>query len=99
MTMAVDCKACGGCCAYSYTWPEFVEEDTLDGISEDLCDCEYGRMRCHGDRCVALVGQVGISVSCSVYEGRPLVCQEFEPGSQKCSQVRKFFGLQSSMEL
>ncbi|MFP3506912.1 YkgJ family cysteine cluster protein [Burkholderia sp. SIMBA_062] len=91
--MSFDCQSCGGCCAYSHTWPEFLEEDTCDGIPEEMCDCETGRMKCDGDRCVALVGKVGEQVSCSIYEHRPGVCREFMPGSDGCHQVRTFFKL------
>ncbi|MBK6616280.1 YkgJ family cysteine cluster protein [Ottowia sp.] len=87
------CTRCGACCAYSDTWPEFGEEDELDGIPEHMCDSDHGRMKCDGDRCVALVGGIGQSVRCAVYEGRPNVCREFLPGTTACNQVRRYFGL------
>ncbi|WP_353850731.1 YkgJ family cysteine cluster protein [Burkholderia multivorans] len=91
--MSLDCQSCGGCCAYSHTWLEFREEDTCDGIPEEMCDCETGRMKCDGDRCVALAGKIGQRVSCSTYEHRPSVCREFMPGSGGCRQVQTFFKL------
>jgi Fe-S-cluster containining protein len=90
-----DCTTCGGCCAFSYDWPEFTDESDLqmEGIPLELCDVEHGRMKCAGDRCLALTGEVGRQVSCSVYPNRPNVCRAFEPGSDDCNQVRRYFKL------
>lgn len=88
------CTSCGACCAYSHDWPEFCEEDDLEGIPESMCDCESGRMKCIGDRCVALVGEIGVAVGCSVYASRPGVCKAFEAGSQACAEVRRWFQLE-----
>jgi len=64
-----------------------------DGIANDLIDFERGRMRCHGNRCAALAGEVGSRAQCSVYENRPLVCREFQPGSEDCIMARRRFDL------
>ena len=37
-------------------------------------------MRCSGNRCVALVGEVGISTACAIYAVRPHVCRPCLPG-------------------
>ena len=86
-----DCETCGACCAYSWEWPTFIGDRDSEGIPEHLTD--EGRMRCDGDRCVALAGTIGVSVHCRVYENRPLVCREFTGGSQACQAVRTHFGL------
>ena len=88
------CVSCGACCAFSYDWPEFGDDDDLDGIPENMCDCDTGRMKCEGDRCVALVGEIGGSVRCAVYEARPGVCRTFAPATPECSTVRCHFELQ-----
>jgi len=44
--------------------------------------------------CVALKGEVGKSVSCSLYDVRPSVCRGFEPGSKACHEARKCEGLE-----
>lgn len=93
------CISCGACCAYSDTWPEFGDEDDLDGIPESMCDCNAGRMRCERDRCVALEGEIGRDVRCSVYEGRPAVCRDFEPCTPACNTVRRHFGLAGLIQL
>lgn len=92
--MQPDCQSCGACCAYSDTWPEFLEEDDGDGIPEAMCDCEHGRMKCIGDRCVALVGVIGEKVACAVYPNRPSVCRQFPHGNvDYCNTVRSYFNL------
>lgn len=93
-TPKLDCQSCGACCAYSCCWPEFVEEEDGDGIPEEMCDCDSGRMKCNGDRCVALIGDIGVKVSCVVYQNRPSVCQEFPHGDvNNCNTVRRRFKL------
>ncbi len=64
-----------------------------EGIPEDLIDFEHERMLCYGDRCTALVGEIGSRAVCSVYANRPLVCREFASGSEDCLMVRRSFGL------
>ena len=44
-------------------------------------------------RCAALRGTVGESVSCACYQGRPRVCREFEPGEERCNEMRRRRGL------
>ncbi len=50
-------------------------------------------MLCHGDRCAALAGEVGNRAHCRVYANRPLVCREFQAGSEDCLMVRRSFHL------
>jgi Fe-S-cluster containining protein len=92
-TSPPDCSKCGACCAYSFDWPEFVADDDGDKIPERLIAEGGGCMRCDGDRCSALVGEVGKQVSCAVYADRPSPCREFSPGGAGCRQVRRFFKL------
>lgn len=50
-------------------------------------------------RCVALVGEVGGEVYCSIYERRSSVCREFEPSfengsaNERCDRARAAWGL------
>jgi Fe-S-cluster containining protein len=71
--MSFDCIACGACCAYSESWPAFIGDGDGVGIPDELIDFEHGRMLCHGNRCSALVGEIGRRAQCSVYANRPLV--------------------------
>ena len=91
--MALDCLACGACCAYAETWPAFIGEGDSEGIPLDLIDFEHGRMLCHGTRCAALTGEIGSRAACSIYAHRPLVCREFQTGSEDCISVRHSFNL------
>ena len=45
-------------------------------------------------RCAALVGKIGESVSCGIYEWRPNPCHELEAGSDACGRARARHGLQ-----
>jgi uncharacterized protein len=85
-----DCQSCGACCAYSWEWPTLIGPGDGDGLPFHLI--EDGRMRCNGNRCAALSGELGEEVSCTVYEDRPLVCREFAAGSEDCRMVRMAFG-------
>jgi Fe-S-cluster containining protein len=50
-------------------------------------------MRCDGDRCSALLGEVGVATSCRIYSVRPDVCRACEPGDDACRIARNSFGL------
>jgi Fe-S-cluster containining protein len=91
--MSYDCKSCGACCAYSESWPALIGDGDGAGIAEELIDFEQARMRSYGNRCAALVGEIGIRAHCSVYANRPLVCSEFQSGSDDCIMVRRSFAL------
>jgi hypothetical protein len=92
---ALECRACGACCSFSPEWPRFsLESDAdLDRIPHAYVDAEQGRMRCSGDRCAALVGDVGISTSCAIYAMRPDVCRACLPGDDACQMARQRFNL------
>jgi len=58
-----------------------------------MVDDRAGRMRCDGNRCAALVGDVGVSTSCAIYAVRPDVCRACLPGGDDCEMARRHFGL------
>jgi hypothetical protein len=89
------CQSCGACCAYSKEWPRFsTEEDAeLARIPPALVDDGQGRMRCNGDRCAALVGDVSVATSCAIYAVRPHVCRTCLPGDPECALARERHGL------
>jgi uncharacterized protein len=90
-----NCQACGACCAFSHDWPRFtLEADAdLDFIPEQLVNAAGSGMRCVGNRCSALIGEVGRSTSCSIYGLRPDVCRACEPGDDACRMARHHFQL------
>jgi hypothetical protein len=89
------CTACGACCSFSREWPRFTMEDDadLDRIPRELVDERLGRMKCSGERCAALAGEVGVSTTCTIYSIRPDVCRACEPGDDACLLARRRFGL------
>lgn len=89
------CQSCGACCAFSRDWPRFTTEDErdLERIPRVFADHHAGRMQCDGERCSALLGEVGVSTACAVYSVRPEVCRTCEPGDDACQMARDKFGL------
>jgi len=45
-------------------------------------------MKADDGRCAALKGQPGVDVACAIYDRRPTVCADFQPGSQYCREAR-----------
>ncbi|MDG2286136.1 MAG: YkgJ family cysteine cluster protein [Alphaproteobacteria bacterium] len=90
-----DCQNCGACCDYSADWPRFTLEDsaTIARIPAAYVDDERGRMRCNGNRCSALTGEIGIATACSIYTSRPDVCRDCQPGDDACLMARRHHGL------
>jgi len=49
--------------------------------------------------CIALTGDIGQGVSCSIYEERASVCRDFQPSlldevvNERCDRARKAHGL------
>jgi len=89
------CLSCGACCAYSQDWPRFTTEDdaALDLIPSSLVNPKQSGMRCEGDRCSALSGQIGVVTSCTIYAVRPEVCRICMPGDVECIMARRKWGL------
>jgi uncharacterized protein len=89
------CVSCGACCAYSENWPRFSTEDdaALELIPAVLVNTRQSGMRCEGDRCAALSGNVGVATSCTIYAVRPEVCRTCMPGDAECAMARRKFGL------
>ena len=89
------CQSCGACCAYSRDWPRFglESEAQIAAIPRDYVDDARGTMRCAGDRCMALSGEVGVKTACTLYAVRPEVCRACEPGDASCTLARARFGL------
>jgi uncharacterized protein len=92
---ASPCQACGACCAYSRHWPRFTTEDdaALELIPEKYVNETMSGMRCEGERCSALSGDIGVAASCAVYAVRPEVCRTCMPGDVECEMARRRHGL------
>ncbi|WP_454624472.1 YkgJ family cysteine cluster protein [Bradyrhizobium cenepequi] len=95
MTIENPCQACGACCFYSENWPRFTTEDDaeLDLIPLAYVNARQSGMRCDGNRCSALSGDVGVATSCAIYAIRPEVCRTCMPGDAECAMARRRHGL------
>lgn len=68
-------------------------DEQLDRIPETLVAADLSGMRCENDRCLALAGVVGEGASCTIYELRPMVCRECQPGDPECDLARRTHGM------
>ena len=89
------CLTCGACCSYSKDWPRFTTEDdaALECIPPEFVSADLSGMRCNGDRCTALVGEIGKATSCALYDIRPDVCRACQIGDDACQMARARHGL------
>lgn len=105
------CQSCGACCATFrvsfYCGEQDGESGGIGMIPAGLVTQITQVMACMRGteiaprRCVALRGEIGSSVSCSIYEFRPSPCRDFAPladfgrGDEACADARKRHGLPS----
>ncbi len=103
----IACLACGACCAAFRV--DFHRLELADGECAGVplaltvpLTATLVRMRgtdAAPPRCVALAGEIGSSVSCTIYEQRPGPCREFAPyaslgvGEDACDRARHRYGL------
>jgi len=103
----IACLACGACCAAFRV--DFHRLDLAGGERAGVpvaltvpLTATLVRMRgtdAAPPRCVALAGEIGVSVSCTIYEQRPGPCREFAPyaalgiGDDACDRARQRHGL------
>jgi Fe-S-cluster containining protein len=89
-----DCQSCGACCSFKWSWP-ILRKDRSDsvGIPKEMLREDYPLMKTTNGRCVALNGDVGCNVSCSIYQNRPDACMKFAAGSELCKEARIAKGL------
>ena len=89
-----DCQKCGACCSFKWSWPIFKRDRSdATGIPAEMQRTDYPLMKTENNRCVALEGEVGTAVKCSVYNCRPTACRLFEPGSKLCLEARSKLGI------
>lgn len=93
-----DCLTCGACCT-TVTNKVVVFKVEFDDSKFShgkhikqftLPDGENYKMKFSIEgKCIALDGQIGKCVSCTIYENRPLVCRTFEAGGTNCKNSRR----------
>jgi Fe-S-cluster containining protein len=95
------CTACGACCAAYRVDFHRLDLDTAPGgaVPAGLTfplTANLVRLRGTDDfppRCIALEGEIGQTVRCTIYAQRPGPCQELEAGSDACNRARRRHGL------
>jgi len=100
------CMSCGACCA-SFVVPFYWSEadDAGGGVPVALTEplpphrlCMAGT-NAKSPRCLALAGEVGVSVSCTIYADRPTPCRAFQhhgeagADNDSCTRARARYGL------
>lgn len=99
--MSEICTSCGACCGtfrVSFYWAETdahpegsVPHQLTQKLNPHLV-CMNGTEK-NPPRCVALEGEIGKSVGCTIYQLRSSTCRAFEAGSEACNRARKNYGL------
>lgn len=87
MAQSNPCLHCGACCAHfraSFYWAE-GDDATPDGVPVELTAKLTPHLRVMNGtdqprpRCVALLGDIGQAVRCTIHPRRSSVCREFVP--------------------
>ncbi|WP_092507633.1 YkgJ family cysteine cluster protein [Xenorhabdus mauleonii] len=100
------CISCGACCSYfrvSFYWAEAEDGGGTVPVSRteklnDFMRCMKGTNEPR-PRCINLCGEIGKSVSCSIYHNRPSPCREFPQAwetndyNENCDRARAAHGL------
>ena len=104
-----DCQTCGACCCNSdqnkiEQFIDYVEVLPRDALRKqpalmkkltvlNSAGEHHLMLRGREQRCVALVGKLGVEVTCSIYELRPKACRTVEAGSEECKERRAERGI------
>jgi Fe-S-cluster containining protein len=103
-----DCLTCGACCCAGLDvplWPgerddfekrpHLVQLTQLRRVGPRLM--RFLRHTPETGRCIALRGALG-DVYCGIYNDRPMLCREFEPGCPECYEYRRQFGIDPPLD-
>jgi len=98
------CQTCGACCASlrvdfhptelaggAYAWADGVPLAMTLPVTAKIV-----RMRgtdAAPPRCIALEGEIGGAVRCTIYDARPSPCREFDVEHAACARARRQCGL------
>jgi Fe-S-cluster containining protein len=106
--VTLDCRTCGACCCNRdenrdeglADYVEVTKRDALflvpDLLEQYAVKNEDGAWHLRltsTQRCVALEGQLGRRVTCSIYALRPSGCRRVQPGTAECLEARAERGL------
>lgn len=98
------CQTCGACCASlrvdfhpaelaggAFAWGDGVPAEMTVPLTPAMV-----RMKGTDEsppRCIALSGEVGRAVGCTIYDRRPSPCREFDIEHAACNRARQRCGL------
>ncbi|MRV75389.1 YkgJ family cysteine cluster protein [Duganella sp. FT92W] len=99
--MSSACQTCGACCAnfrVSFYWAESDDHPGGSVPAHLVIPVTPHHVAMRGTerkpaRCIALQGEVGKSVGCSIYLQRSSTCREFMEGTPECNGARAAHGL------
>lgn len=106
MSIVNPCLSCGACCAHfrvSFFWGEAqsaggsVPDEYLTAINPTFVAMQG--TECQPAHCIALEGEVGAKVSCTIYAQRSTSCRDFQASWQNgehnpdCDAARIAHGL------
>lgn len=98
-----NCITCGACCAsyrVSFYWAEAAMPG---GVPEAFTEkINHHRIAMRGTNqkspyCIALQGNIGEYVNCTIYGIRPSPCREFDAGSDRCYEARTRHGVKEDV--
>ncbi len=95
------CQDCGACCAHyrvSFYWGESDAHPGGTVPRRMTIPVTPHRIAMRGTeqspvRCIALEGEVGRHVGCTIYPLRSTTCREFAPYTPECDKARGAYGL------
>jgi Fe-S-cluster containining protein len=95
------CQDCGACCAHyrvSFYWGESDAHPGGTVPRHMTIPVTPHRIAMRGTekspvRCIALEGDVGRKVGCTIYPARPATCREFAAFTPECDKARGAYGL------
>lgn len=103
-----DCLTCGACCQSllcvgvrpsDSVDPELSWDITVQTDDGEIVVDRYLRRNEETLACVALEGNIGERVACTIYETRPTMCHHFDAGSDRCHAIRRAFGIEPFLSL
>ncbi|MDX1442294.1 MAG: YkgJ family cysteine cluster protein [Gammaproteobacteria bacterium] len=103
------CLSCGACCAFyrvSFYWTEAdpfnggtIPQELVQQLTPHRVAMKGTTGKAGKSRCIALDGEVGKSVGCSIYDKRGTTCRDFAPSwesgrpNESCDKARAFYGM------
>lgn len=98
------CQSCGACCSSfrvdfhpaeltggSFAWGLGVPREMTLPVTANIV--RMSGTDTSEPRCVALAGEVGKHVGCTIYDARPSPCREFDTEHAACNRARQRCGL------